>query len=194
MRRSIYLLLTLLLTLVVILPVKADHRMLDQQGRKQSTALQGGESAWIVWETQSPVQRLGVDGNDLWVGTYGGGLQRWDREIGYQESFSSGAGLPGSDVSGIARDGSGNLWVTLLDGRVVRSSDGSAFSNITPPAPADENAWTVAARGSDIWVGTLGGGLAKRSGGWTLFPGWGRSAMALLPTRAVPGYPMTRRS
>jgi PKD repeat protein len=169
MHRSIYLLLALLLTLVVILPVTAEHAVLDQQGRKQSTAQQGLESVWIVWETRSPVQRLAVDGNDLWVGTYGGGLQRWDREIGHQESFSSGAGLPGSDVSGIARDGSGNLWVTLLDGSVVRSSDGASFSNITPPAPADRNTWTVAARGSDIWVGTLGGGVAKRSGGWTLF-------------------------
>ena len=168
MRRSIYLLLALVLTLAVILPVTADHRMLDQQRGKSSPALQGEDSAWIVWETDNPVQRLAVDGGDIWVGTYGGGLKRWDREIGHQESFSAGAGLPGSDVTGIARDGSGNLWVTLLDGSVVRSSDGSSFSNITPPAPADQNAWTVAARGSDIWVGTLGGGVAHRAGGWTL--------------------------
>ena len=168
MRRSINYLLALVLTLAVILPVTADHRMLDQQGRLWSTSQQGVESAWIVWETEAPVQRLAVDGDDIWVGTYGGGLGRWDRTHGFQESFTSGAGLPGSDVTGIAHDGSGNLWVTLLDGSVARSSDGSSFSNITPPAPADRNAWTVAARGSNIWVGTLGGGVAQRAGGWTL--------------------------
>ncbi len=169
MRRSIYLLLALVLTLAVILPVTADHRMLDQQGRKWSASQQGVESAWIVWEMDNPVQRLVVDGDDIWVGTYGGGLGRWDRTHGFQESFTSGDGLPGSDVSGIARDGSGNLWVTLLDGSVVRSTDGASFSNLTPPAPADRNAWAVAARGSDVWVTTLGGGVARRAGGWTLF-------------------------
>jgi hypothetical protein len=82
MRRSIYMLLALLLTLAVILPVTADHGMLDQQSGKSGPAQQRVESVWIVWETAAPVQSLALDGDTLWVGTYGGGLQSWDQVRG----------------------------------------------------------------------------------------------------------------
>jgi len=134
-----------------------------------SQEAQGGGAAWIVWETQAPVQRLALDGDWLWVGYQGAGLARWDRETGPQAAYTSADGLPGDDVLSIVVDSSGNKWIATLVGGVARTDSGESFADLTPGAPADHNAWALATHGSDVWLGTLGGGLAHRSGGaWSI--------------------------
>ncbi len=124
----------------------------------------------MIWETERPVQRLALDGETLWAGHDKGGLSRWDLATGLVATYSTADGLSGDDVLSIAVDGGGDVWLALLDGGVDRTSNGSSFADITPPAPADARPWALDADGGDIWLGTLGGGLARRAGGsWTAF-------------------------
>lgn len=45
-------------------------------------ALQQPATAWVVWETGAPIQRVAWDGNALWAGAYKGGLSQWQLEVG----------------------------------------------------------------------------------------------------------------
>ena len=138
-------------------------------GRPGAPLIQMPETAWIIWETSSPIQRLALDGDSLWVGAYKGGLFEWDLERGPVATYDSGDGLPGRDVISIAVDGSGDTWVALLDGGVARSS-GGGFAAMTPSGIAGHNPWALAARGGEVWLATLGGGVSRRSGGsWTTY-------------------------
>ncbi|MFP3853498.1 MAG: PKD domain-containing protein [Anaerolineales bacterium] len=130
---------------------------------------QADSPAWIIWETEAPVQRLALAGDSLWVGHEEAGLTRWDLETGPIRFFSGSDGLPGEDVLAIAVDGSGDTWVALLDGSLARSTDGASFADLSPPTPADDNAWSLDVAGGEVLLGTLGGGVARRSGGsWSV--------------------------
>lgn len=134
-----------------------------------SLQAQADAPAWIVWETQAPVQRLALDGDSLWVGYQDAGLARWDRKTGPQATYTSADGLPGDDVLSIAVDSGGNKWIATLDGSVARTDSGESFADLTPGPSADHNAWALATHGSDVWLGTLGGGVAHRSSGaWSI--------------------------
>jgi hypothetical protein len=131
--------------------------------------LQADSPAWIIWETEAPVQRLAMEGDSLWVGHEQGGLSLWDLSHGFERAFSVADGLPGEDVLDIAVDTNGDIWVALLDGSVARSGDGTSFADLSPPAPADVNAWALDVFGGEVLLGTLGGGVALRSGGsWSV--------------------------
>src|SRR3989304_6865072 len=96
-------------------------------------ALQIGSTGWIIWETETPVQRLALDGDTLWVGHDKGGLSRWDLATGPVATHAPADGLSGDDVMSIAVDGAGDIWLALLDGGVDRTSSGPAFDDLTPP-------------------------------------------------------------
>lgn len=131
---------------------------------------QGGETAWVVWETGSPVQRLAWDGSALWAGAYKGGLSQWQLEAGQVAGYTTADGLSGNHVTSIAVDGSGQKWLALLDGSLNRTEDGSGFTNVTPAGAAGQNAWDLFANGDDIWLASLGGGVSRYSGGaWTTY-------------------------
>lgn len=38
---------------------------------------QQSETAWVVWETNAPIQRVAWDGSAVWAGAYRGGLSQW---------------------------------------------------------------------------------------------------------------------
>lgn len=133
-------------------------------------ALQQPETAWVVWETSAPIQRLAWDGSAVWAGAYKGGLSRWQLEAGQVARFTTANGLSGDHVTSIAVDGSGQKWLALLDGSLNNTLDGSAFVNRTPGGPAGKNAWDVVANGDDIWLASLGGGVSRYSSGtWTTY-------------------------
>ena len=48
--------------------------------------------------------------NVVWIGSYGGGLSRW--QDGTLTNYGPHNGLPDSVVSRIVDDGAGNLWMT----------------------------------------------------------------------------------
>lgn len=126
-----------------------------------------GETGWIIWEMEAPAQRLLVDGDKLWVGSYQGGLYEWDIALGYQAHYTTTAGLPGLDIVGLALDSSGDTVVAALDGGLAVG--GSPFFNdITPPS--GDQAWAVAVGDNALWLATLGDGVAHRSSGsWSRY-------------------------
>ncbi len=52
----------------------------------------------------------------LWLGTYGGGLNRFDPESGHVEHYTEKEGLPNNVVYGVLGDEKGNLWMSTNRG------------------------------------------------------------------------------
>ena len=157
----------------LVSPASASGRLLPSSSARLPLAdprLQIGTKGWIIWETETPVQRLALDGNVLWVGHDKGGLSQWSLATGLLATYSTADGLSGDDVLSIAVDGSGDVWLALLDGGVDRTANGSSYDDMTPPEAVGAHPWVLDADGGDIWLGTLGGGVARRTGGsWTAF-------------------------
>ena len=124
---------------------------------------QGGNE-WIIWEMAQPPQSLLLDGTILWLGSYKGGLYRWDVTGGYQAHYTATAGLAGEDITGLALNAEGRLLAAAVDGGLAEGSSG--FRDLE--APGGGRAWDVAVAGGDTWLATLGGGVARYDGSsWT---------------------------
>ncbi|MCI0551445.1 MAG: PKD domain-containing protein [Anaerolineae bacterium] len=135
-----------------------------------TAALQQPESAWVVWETGAPIQRVAWDGSALWAGAYKSGLSQWQLDAGQVAGYTTANGLSGNHVTSIAVNGSGQKWLALLDGSLNNTVNGSTFVNHTPAGTAGKNAWDVIANGNDIWLASLGGGVSRYSNGtWTTY-------------------------
>ena len=132
--------------------------------------VQQSETAWVVWETKSPIQHVAWDGGAIWAGAYKGGVSQWQLDAGQVVGYTTDNGLSGNHVMSIAVDGSGQKWLASLDGGLNNTADGSTFVNSTPAGIAGKNAWDVIANGNDIWLGSLGGGVSRYSNGiWTTY-------------------------
>jgi len=67
--------------------------------------------------SDNSVNCISEDGEgNLWVGTSGGGLNRFDREKGSFHAFRVQDGLSDDNVFGILPDDSGFLWVSTANG------------------------------------------------------------------------------
>ncbi|MCP5107722.1 MAG: response regulator [bacterium] len=65
----------------------------------------------------------------LWVGTDGGGLNRFDRETGKWRYFLQKDGLPSNVIYGILEDGRGRLWLSTTRGLSKYSPVTQTFHN-----------------------------------------------------------------
>lgn len=128
-------------------------------GQSFSAWLQGdsAEIAWVVWETNAPIQSLALQNDQVWAGAYQGGLQQWNLTQGPLNSYTVEDGLPGQDVLDVAVDAGGQKWLALLADGLALTQDGSTFSHLTPPGGVQ--AWDLALDGSDAWLATLGQGV-----------------------------------
>ncbi len=144
-------------------------------GLAYPTLAQGPTPSWIIWEMENPPQSLQLDGNTLWLGSYKGGLYQWDIQQGYQAHYTTTHGLPGDDIVGLTLAGGGNPLLAALDGGLASGS--GPFNDLTPPN--GQKAWDIAvADNGDIWLATMGGGVAHYDGSiWTEY----NSANSSLP-------------
>ena len=127
-------------------------------------------NAWVIWETDAPIQRLALRDGGLWAGAYRGGLLRWGAQDGPQARYGAADGLTGTDVLAAAVDGQGQTWVALADGGVARIAPDGQATAATPSGIGSARPWDLAARGDTVWLATLGGGVARYQGGaWTSF-------------------------
>jgi DNA-binding CsgD family transcriptional regulator len=62
--------------------------------------------------TSPPTDRHG----DLWIGTWGGGLNKLDRKTGTFSRFTRADSLASNNIYGILEDESGNLWFSTNEG------------------------------------------------------------------------------
>ena len=97
-----------------------------------------------------------VDTNDVvWVGTWGGGVSRY--ENGEWRNLSMSDGLAGNIVYSIAQDSTGAMWFGTNRG--LSRYDGASFSNFDVMSGLPGNdVYAIAATGTgDVWVGTRDG-------------------------------------
>lgn len=96
------------------------------------------------------------DKNIIWVGTMGGGLDRFDLETGHFTHFTTANGLPDNIVTCILEDGTGNLWLNTSRG----------LSRFTPETG---EIWNYNGADGIPEGSVLPGGCLKRTDGTLLF-------------------------
>lgn len=95
---------------------------------------------------------------NLWFGTYGGGLTRYDGHT--FTTYTEENGLPGNLINSIIEDSSGNLWIGT-DGSGLSKFDGSTFTNYSlDQGLASIYVETIIEdKEHNMWFGTNGGGI-----------------------------------
>jgi ligand-binding sensor domain-containing protein len=97
-----------------------------------------------------------VDTDDVvWVGTWGGGVSRY--ENGEWRNLSMVDGLAGNIVYSIAEDSTGAMWFGTNRG--LTRYDGGTFSNfdVLSGLPGNDVYAIAATTTGDVWVGTRDG-------------------------------------
>lgn len=69
--------------------------------------------------------------NELWVGTYGEGVCRYNRTTELFEVFDERNGLSNKAVCGILEDNAGNIWLTTQGGISCLNIEDYSFINYT---------------------------------------------------------------
>lgn len=103
--------------------------------------------------------------NDLWIGSDGGGLLRWDRQSNRFESYGNNTTNPaGNFVSSIVQDRKGRVWVGTygngISALIPRTGKTKVYRCINPNSGyIHANVWKIIedSRGR-IWASTLNGG------------------------------------
>ncbi len=119
------------------------------------------------------VHALSMDGKELWIGTYTGGVDVLDTRSGTFRNYNS-TGLPGSlDSSSsyaIYKDSKGRVWVATMSGLNRYNRESDDFTRIKTldalTIDIDEDA------DGNLWLSTQGKGLFKYnpdSGEWTAY-------------------------
>jgi len=93
---------------------------------------------------------------NLWFGTDGGGVSRYDGKS--FTNFTTAQGLTNNVVYGITEDKAGNLWFAT-DGGGVSRYDGRSFTNFTMThGLANNSVWSITQdKTGNLWFGTSGG-------------------------------------
>jgi len=101
------------------------------------------------------------DGN-LWFGTSGGGVSKYDGK--YFINYSIEHGLPNNNVLCITEDKKGNIWFGTYGG--VSKYDGVSFTtfNIEQGIANNRVYSSIEDKNGNLWFGTLGGGVSKYNG------------------------------
>jgi signal transduction histidine kinase/ligand-binding sensor domain-containing protein len=120
-------------------------------------------NVWAVYEDSKGV---------LWAGTFGGGLNRYDRDndrfIRYQYDPEDPRSLSTNVIYNIYEDSTGNLWIATLGGGLNRyDRQNNQFVRYmhdpaNPFSVATNDVLTLAEDESGVlWVGVFGGGLHR---------------------------------
>ncbi|MBN4065952.1 hypothetical protein JYT51_01305 [Candidatus Amoebophilus asiaticus] len=96
----------------------------------------------------------------LWVGTYGGGVSKFDGKTFVR--FSDKEGLPNNIVYSIIEDKAGTIWMGTYGGGVCKF-DGDTFVVYSENEGLGNNRVLCLTedRTGDLWIGTYGGGLNR---------------------------------
>ena len=115
------------------------------------------------------VSAIAIDGDDLWVGGWFGGLVRYAQSTGELQVFREPPrSLTAHSVRDVVRIG-GHVWVATNQGLSVYARASGRWHDEPPfeDGPAANRVAVVAAAGRAVYVGTLGQGLWRRdAGGW----------------------------
>lgn len=100
---------------------------------------------------------------NLWFGTYGGGVTRYDGKT--FTTFSTANGLAGNVVLCMLEDSKGNLWFGT-NRRGITKYDGLTFTSYNKTKGLENNSILSIAedKNGNLWFGTYGGGVSKYDG------------------------------
>jgi len=100
---------------------------------------------------------------NLWFGTNGGGVSRYDGKSFV--TFSTDQGLANNIVLSIAEDKTGNLWFGTYGGGVSRYDGKSFVTFSTTQGLANNSVWSIVEdKTGNLWFGTYGGGVSRYDG------------------------------
>ncbi len=109
------------------------------------------------------VSSLKVDGDDLWVGTYNGGVSRWSVSAAASDPF------PRPPYSRSIEAVDRRIWIGTAEGLSWYGKGTARWG--TDGDPGADHPWNVQvvrATSSGLYIGTLGDGLLRQGGdGWT---------------------------
>jgi hypothetical protein len=144
-----------------VLTDKNGNPILDANGNPLIMG-DGGLSHFTTFTSENGLALDGVscatvdqDGN-LWIGTGGGGVSRYDGKS--FTTFSTAQGLAGNEVASIMTDRHGNVWMGSLSGGVSRY-DGKNFTVLSTEhgLPDNDVRSMVEDNKGNIWFGTRKG-------------------------------------
>lgn len=150
---------------LAVLKNKKGEAIKDNDGNPFILGEAGGLSNFINYTTD---QGLALDGitcslrdkiGNLWFGTDGGGVSRYDGKS--FTNFTIAQGLAKNNLACIAEDKMGNLWFGTEGGGVSRY-DGNSFTSFnTNQGLAHNNVLSIAEdKMGNLWFGTDGGGVS----------------------------------
>ena len=101
--------------------------------------------------------------NNIWIGTLGQGVIKFGSKK--KSYFNTSDGLVDNNVTSICEDGSGNIWISTMNG--ISRFNGKDFYNYTTEnGLSDNTVWSVFADDAGyIWAGTNGGGADRIKNG-----------------------------
>ncbi len=113
---------------------------------------------------------------NIWFGSYGGGLSKYDGKS--FTHFTEKEGLSNNGVYSILEDKNGNLWFGTKGGG-VNKYDGKSFSHYTQKEGLSSNVVLsiLADKNGNIWFGTKGGGVCRYDAGHSVNGGIGKLGM-----------------
>jgi pimeloyl-ACP methyl ester carboxylesterase/sugar lactone lactonase YvrE len=142
----------------------------------QPVQAQGGPPVWTTYTTRhglasNAVSSIAVDSDGhVWVGTFGGGVSRFDGQEWF--TYSTGHGLADDWVTAVVVDSDGDMWAGTYGGGLSRF-DGTQWTTYTAADSGLANGWITALaidRSGNLWVGTDGGGVSRFDGqSWQAF-------------------------
>lgn len=162
--------------------------------RVQPVRAQSGPPVWTTYTTRhglasNAVSSIAVDGKShVWVGTFGGGVSRFDGQ-GWL-TYSTGHGLADDWVTAVVVDNKGEVWAGTY-GEGLSRFDGTRWTTYTT-ADGLASDWITALAvdpSGALWVGTDGGGVSRFDGqSWqTLTPANSGLASFWITALAVDG-------
>jgi len=100
---------------------------------------------------------------NLWFGTYGGGISKYDGKS--FTNFTEKEGLANNTVLSILQDKSGNIWIGTYAGGVSKY-DGKTFTNFGEKEGFSNSSVRsiIQDKNGNLWFGTEGGGILEYDG------------------------------
>jgi ligand-binding sensor domain-containing protein len=116
---------------------------------------QGLEDVAVAYNPNYIVSLEVDDDGNVWAGTWGGGLSRFDGKT--WTTFTVRDGLPGNHIFSLGRDRDGMLWVGTSRGLAAFDGDLIVTYSVRDGLVSDTVFSIAAAEDGNMWVGTFGG-------------------------------------
>jgi hypothetical protein len=125
--------------------------------------------------SDSNISALRIDGDDLWIGTWNGGVSRYSLASGQRTVFQEGRESLVPNTVRCIEATSARVWVGTYQGLFLYSKASSSWQEISAFGGSEpKRVEAVKTIGSRLFVGTLGDGLwTQTAEGWARLSGGG---------------------